>query len=283
MLIAVHQMRSGTDPVINSQTMARAIRESSSAGAVMYFAPEMSLLVDRDRVRAVDSIFSEAETQSLDLIRTAAAEHSIWVHLGSIPIRTEVDSRRLANRSIVIDSNGAIRARYDKIHLFDVALTTGESWRESSVYDSGSSAVIVGSPLGALGLTICYDLRFPDLFSALAQSGVDVLAVPAAFTVPTGQAHWEVLLRARAIEAQAFVIAAAQSGLHEDGRSTYGHSMVIDPWGEVLLDMGEGEGLGYAELDFNRITEVRSQIPAIANHREIGTVVKIFDSMPEKP
>lgn len=283
MLIAVHQMRSGIDPARNSQAMAQAIRESASAGAVMYFAPEMSLLLDRDRVRSADNIYRESETRSLDQIRMAAAESSIWVHLGSMPVRTEGNTQRLANRSVVIDNTGALRARYDKIHLFDVTLATGENWRESAVYDSGSNAVIIDSPLGALGLTICYDLRFPDLFSALSQAGVDVLAIPAAFTVPTGRAHWEIMLRARAIEAQAFVIAAAQNGLHEDGRSTYGHSLVVDPWGEVLLDMGEGEGLGFAELDMTRIAEVRSQIPAIANRRAIGPVVKVNDVMPEIP
>lgn len=240
----------------------------------MYFAPEMSILIERDRLRSNGNIFTESESASLVQIREAASNASIWVHLGSIPVRIDGASERLANRSIVIDDTGIVRARYDKIHLFDVALASGENWRESSVYDSGTDPVVVGTPLGLLGLTICYDIRFPDLFSVYAKAGVSVLAVPAAFTVPTGKAHWEVLLRARAIEAQAFVIAAAQSGQHEDGRVTYGHSLVVDPWGEVLLDMGQAEGLGFAELDLERIAEVRSQIPANANRREIGSVTK---------
>ncbi len=276
MKIAVHQMCSGTQPQLNTDMMVQMIAASAHEGAVMYFAPEMSILIDRDRQRSQNEIFTEAQTGSLARICAAAAAASIWVHLGSVPVRSECDHQRFVNRTIIIDANGRIRARYDKMHLFDVALANGESWRESSVYDAGNGPVIVDTPLGPIGLTICYDIRFPDLFSALAKAGVDVLAVPAAFTVPTGTAHWHTLLRARAIEAQAFVIAAAQSGLHEDGRRTYGHSLVVDPWGDVLLDMGEGAGLGFVELDLARIAEVRSQIPAIANRREIGDEVKRF-------
>ena len=200
--------------------------------------------------------------------RDAAHKHGIWVHIGSLAVRTE--GRQLANRAFVIDPRGEIRARYDKIHLFDVDLPTGESWRESNVYRHGSEAVIVdGTPVGKLGLTICYDLRFPALFARLAEANADVIAVPAAFTVPTGKAHWEVLLRARAIEAGLFVVAAAQSGHHEDGRNTYGHSLVVDPWGEVLLDMGEGPGVAFAEIDLSRITDVRSRVPALSHRRPI--------------
>ena len=200
----------------------------------------------------------------------------MWVHIGSLPVRTDANNDRLANRSIIIDDKGMIRARYDKIHLFDVELAGGEIWRESSVYNAGSESVAVETPLGLLGLTICYDLRFPDLFSAFAKARAAAIAVPAAFTVPTGKAHWHTLLRARAIEAQAFVIAAAQSGQHADGRSTFGHSLVVDPWGEVLLDMGEGEGLGFAEIDLTRIADVRSQIPVHANRRAVSDLVRRF-------
>jgi predicted amidohydrolase len=169
----------------------------------------------------------------------------------------------------VIDREGEIRATYDKLHLFDVDLPTGESWRESNVYSAGKGVVLVnGTPVGKLGLSICYDLRFPGLFARLAESDADVIAVPAAFTVPTGKAHWHVLLRARAIEAGLFVVAAAQVGHHEDGRNTFGHSLVVDPWGEVLLDMGEESGIGFAEIDLKRISDVRSRIPAL-NHRRI--------------
>jgi deaminated glutathione amidase len=162
------------------------------------------------------------------------------------------------------------------MHLFDVDLATGESWRESAAYLGGDSPVALQTPLGLMGLSICYDLRFPDLYSAYAKAGVDVLAVPAAFTVPTGRAHWHIMLRARAIEAEAFVIAAAQCGKHEDGRETFGHSLVIDPWGDILLDMGTKEGLGFAEIDMSRIGEVRAQIPVRANRRAIDMAVKVL-------
>ena len=276
MRIAIHQMCSGINPLANAAEMVGALRKAAHEGAIMYFAPEMSILIDRDRQRSSTSIFSESETDALAAIAAAAAEASIWVHLGSVAVRSETNEGRLANRTVIIDSEGEIRARYDKMHLFDVALASGESWRESSVYDAGDGPVIVETPLGPMGLTICYDMRFPDLFSALAKAGVDIIAVPAAFTVPTGKAHWQTLLRARAIEAQAFVIAAAQSGLHEDGRKTYGHSLVVDPWGEVLLDMGEGAGLGFADIDLDRIAEVRRQIPVHANRRSLEMPVRRF-------
>jgi predicted amidohydrolase len=187
-------------------------------------------------------------------------------------VRTE--GRQLANRSFVIDPRGEIRARYDKIHLFDVDLPSGESWRESAVYKHGSEAVVVtGTPVGTLGLTICYDLRFPALFARLAEAGADLIAVPAAFTVPTGRAHWEVLLRARAIEAGLFVVAAAQAGHHEDGRNTYGHSLVVDPWGEVLVDMGEGPGVAFADIELSRITDVRGRVPALSHRRPVEQAV----------
>jgi predicted amidohydrolase len=167
-----------------------------------------------------------------------------------------------------------VRARYDKIHLFDVDLPTGESWRESAMYEAGRGAVTVpDTPVGKLGLTICYDLRFPELFQRLSDAGADLISVPAAFTVPTGRAHWQVLLRARAIEAELFVVAAAQAGRHEDGRETYGHSLVVDPWGEVLLEMGEEPGLAFAEIDLARIADVRSRIPVHQHRRPIDPIV----------
>ena len=175
----------------------------------------------------------------------------------------------------MIDRDGEIRARYDKIHLFDVDLPTGESWRESDVYAAGSErGDRRRTPVGRLGLTICYDLRFPALFARLAEAGAEVIAVPAAFTVPTGKAHWHVLLRARAIEAGLFVVAAAQVGRHEDGRKTFGHSLVVDPWGEVLLDMGDRHGIGFAEIDPARIADVRSRIPALDHRRPIPEVAR---------
>jgi deaminated glutathione amidase len=268
--IAMHQMCSGIDPAANAAVMVDAIGRSSSAGAKFYFAPEMSGLLDRDRPRAAAHIVPEADNPVLKAVIAAAEYNNIWVHLGSIAVQSETSEGRLANRSIVIDNHGHIRARYDKMHLFDVDLATGESWRESNAYDAGEAPVIVDTPLGAMGLSICYDMRFPDLYSHYSKAKVAAIAVPSSFTVPTGLAHWHILLRVRAIEAEAFVIAAAQSGGHADARATYGHSLVVDPWGSVLLDMGNGEGLGFAEIDLERIAEVRSQIPVHANARVIG-------------
>ncbi len=273
MKIAVHQMCSGTEPAANAAKMVDAIAQAAAANAGIYFAPEMSIMLDRDRARARTRITGEQETPAVQLLQKVAAERAIWIHLGSLPVLHEGGDGRLANRSLVIDDAGAIRARYDKMHLFDVDLSTGESWRESSAYVPGYGPVIADTPIGQLGLTICYDMRFPDLYSVLSKAGVNALAVPAAFTVPTGKAHWHTLLRARAIEAEAFVIAAAQSGTHDDGRQTYGHSLVVDPWGEVLLDMGVDEGLGFAELDLHRLQEVRAQIPVHANRRDIPSEV----------
>ncbi|MFP5456695.1 MAG: carbon-nitrogen hydrolase family protein, partial [Alphaproteobacteria bacterium] len=213
----------------------------------------------------------EADDRVLATVRDAAREHGLWVHLGSLALKGGSDGR-LVNRGFVIDDNGAIRARYDKIHLFDVDLPTGESWRESAAYAPGERSVIATTPWARIGLSICYDMRFPDLYRALSDAGAELLSVPAAFTVPTGKAHWHVLLRARAVEAGAFVIAAGQSGRHEDGRSTFGHSLVVDPWGEVLLDMGEEEGVGFADIDLARLVDVRARVPALRHRRPIGAV-----------
>jgi predicted amidohydrolase len=270
MKIALLQMTSGIDPAANARTIVDAIAESAAGGAAMLFTPEMSGLVDRDRTRAAVSIRSEAEDLVLAATRKAAAEHGIWVHLGSLAVKEE--GGRLANRGFVIDPQGEIRARYDKLHLFDVDLPTGESWRESASYAPGQGAVVATTPAGGVGLSICYDLRFPDLYRALSDAGATILAVPAAFTQPTGAAHWHILLRARAIEAGAYVVAAAQTGTHEDGRATYGHSLVIDPWGEVLLDMGDEAGLGFAEIDPARLSDVRTRIPVLSHRRTIPVV-----------
>jgi predicted amidohydrolase len=271
MKIALLQMTSGIDPAANARTITDAIAEAAAGGAAMLFTPEMSGLLDRDKTRAASSLFAEVDDPVLAAARAAAAAHGIWVHLGSLAVKEE-EGGKLANRGFVIDAEGTIRARYDKLHLFDVDLPTGESWRESASYVPGKGAVVVETPAGRLGLAICYDLRFPDLFRALSDAGATILAVPAAFTQPTGAAHWHILLRARAIEAGAFVVAAAQTGVHEDGRATYGHSLVIDPWGEVLLDMGEAAGLGFAEIDPARIGDVRGRIPVLSHRRAIPAV-----------
>ncbi|MEG3124821.1 carbon-nitrogen hydrolase family protein [Sphingomonas sp. GB1N7] len=270
MKAAVLQMTSGIDPAANARVLTDAITEAAGGGAAMLFTPEMSGLLDRDRARGGPKIVAEEADAVLAAVQTAAAEHKLWVHFGSLAVRRP--DGKFANRGFVIDDRGAIRARYDKIHLFDVDLPTGESWRESAAYVGGETASVVETPIGALGLSVCYDLRFADLYRALSNAGASVLAVPAAFTRPTGVAHWHILLRARAIEAGAWVIAAAQTGVHEDGRATFGHSLVIDPWGQVMLDMGEDAGVGFAEIDPARVADVRSRIPVIAHRRAIPDV-----------
>jgi predicted amidohydrolase len=266
--IAVLQMTTGIDPAANAAAIVRAVEDARAQGAAMLFTPEMSGLLDRDRARSGDKIVAEGEDTVLAAVRQAAARTGVWVAVGSLAIRR--GDGRLANRSFVIDESGAIAARYDKIHMFDVDLAGGESWRESNAYAPGEAVTVVaGTPVGRLGLAVCYDLRFPALFEALGRAGCDVIAIPASFTVPTGRAHWHVLQRARAIEATAYVVAAAQSGRHEDGRSTFGHSLVVDPWGEVTLDMGEGAALAFADIDAARIADVRRQVPSLANKRVI--------------
>ncbi|WP_062120365.1 MULTISPECIES: carbon-nitrogen hydrolase family protein [Sphingobium] len=267
MRAAIFQMTSGIDPAANGEAIAMMVARAKAEGADMLFTPEMAGYLDRDRSRAAATLRSEADDPVLAQVRDAAAKHGLWVHLGSLPLKDERSDGRWANRSFMIDANGAVRARYDKIHLFDVDLATGETWRESSVYGPGEQVVAVDTPWGRMGLSVCYDLRFPDLYRALTNAGATILSIPAAFTVPTGQAHWHILLRARAIEAGCFVIAAAQTGVHEDARETYGHSLIVDPWGEVVLDMGGVGGLALAEIDVSRVEKVRGRVPAIANRR----------------
>ena len=268
--IAVLQSTSGVDPHRNAEVLAEAISDAAEGGAQMLFTPEMSGLLDRNRARAASNIVPEDSDIVLEAARKAAERHGLWVAIGSLAVACDED--RWANRAFTLGSDGTVRARYDKIHMFDVDLASGESWRESNAYRAGEEVVCLDStPVGRLGHAICYDMRFPALFGALGDQQCDTIAVPAAFTVPTGMAHWHVLLRARAIEASAFVVAAAQVGEHEDGRHTYGHSLVIDPWGEVLLDMGGDEaGLGFCDIDLERIAEVRAQVPSLANRRAIA-------------
>jgi predicted amidohydrolase len=272
--IALFQSNTGIDPEANARTLVDAIEQASGGGAEMLFTPEMSGLLDRDSARAAKNLRPQEQDRVLAACREAAARHRIWLHIGSLAVLA--DGGKVANRGFVIDREGEVRATYDKLHLFDVDLPTGESWRESNTYSAGKGVVLVnGTPVGKLGLTICYDLRFPGLFARLAEAGADVIAVPAAFTVPTGMAHWHVLLRARAIEAGLFVVAAAQVGHHEDGRNTFGHSLVADPWGELLLDMGEEKGVGFAEIDLKRISDVRARIPALNHRRPIPDAVSL--------
>lgn len=269
--IAVLQMCSGIDPEANYRAIEAAAIEATNGGAEILFTPEMSLLIDRDRGRAAAKMADPGYSRYVERLKGFAQDADIDIAVGSIPV--PIEGGKFANRSIYFDEGYFDPVTYDKMHMFDVDLASGESWRESNAYQAGNEVVIVeNSPLGRLGLTICYDLRFPALFGELGNRRCDAIAVPAAFTKPTGQAHWHIMLRARAIEAQAFVIAAAQVGRHEDGRETYGHSLVVDPWGEVLLDMGgEVPGLAFCDIDLARIAEVRAQVPALANRRPIPT------------
>ena len=271
--VALYQARSGIDPAANRAALVGAIEQAAAGEAAMLFTPEMSGLIDSNRERAAQHIVAEADDATLQAVQEAARANHLWVSLGSLAV--QAGDGRFANRGFVIDDAGEIRGRYDKIHLFDVDLPTGERWRESAAYRPGETGVVVpGTPVGMLGMTICYDLRFPALFARLAEAGADTIIVPAAFTVPTGEAHWHILLRARAIEAGLFVIAAAQGGHHADGRNTYGHSLVVDPWGKTLLDMGAGDSprLAFAEIDLACIAEVRGRVPALAHRRPIPAI-----------
>ena len=267
--IAVLQMTSGTDPEVNYRIITSSAAEAAKGGAEILFTPEMSLLLDRDRKRAAATMAEPGYLKFADRLKTFAMDCDIEIVIGSMPI--PIEGGKYANRTFYFDDCYSDPVTYDKMHMFDVDLASGESWRESNAYEAGNEVVTVeASPIGTLGFTICYDLRVPALFEELGNRKCDAIAIPAAFTKPTGAAHWHVLLRARAIEASAFVVAAAQVGKHEDGRETYGHSLVIDPWGEVLLDMGgEAPGLGFCDIDLGRIAEVRAQVPSLANRRPI--------------
>ncbi|MBH5322692.1 carbon-nitrogen hydrolase family protein [Aurantiacibacter sediminis] len=267
--IALLQMQSGVNPDANTAVIVDAARQAGAQGAEILFTPEMAALLDQKRSRASQHIVSEDESPVVSRVSEAAAENSICIALG-LPVARE-DTGKWANRTLLFDAHGKVAARYDKIHMFDMELDDGESWHESKAYCPGEQAVsVTDTPVGHLGLTICYDLRFPALFEELGRRKCDVIATPAAFTKPTGKVHWHILQRARAIEASAFVIATGQVGKHEDGRETYGHSLVVDPWGDVLLDMGgEETGLGFCDIDLSRVEEVRRQLPSLDNKRDI--------------
>ena len=267
--LGVLQMTSGIDPAANARAVAEGIAKLAADGAAIVFTPEMSGLLDRDRLRVLESAFTEEADPTLLAARQAAATHGVWVHLGSCAVKPASGADRLLNRGFLIDDRGEVRARYDKVHLFDVDLPSGERYRESATYLPGDAAVAADTPWGRIGLTICYDLRFARLYEALSGAGAALIAVPAAFTRPTGEAHWHTLLRARAIEAGAFVVAAAQAGHHEDGRATFGHSLVVDPWGRVLLDMGDAAGHATCDIDLAAVADTRARIPAIAHRRDV--------------
>jgi len=262
------QMRSGRSVEANVDDAEALIRAAAAAGAGYVLTPEMTTILDRDRDHLLASIGPEDIDPSLQRFREVARELGIHIHIGSMAIRLPDD--HIANRSFLIAPNGVVVARYDKIHMFDVDLSGGESYRESATYRAGDRAVVADLPWAKLGLTICYDVRFPALHMTLAKAGASVIAVPAAFTKKTGEAHWHVLLRARAIETGSYVIAAAQAGHHEDGRDTYGHSMIIDPWGKILAEAGAEPGFIIAEIDPAFSASSRQAIPALMNQRDFA-------------
>jgi predicted amidohydrolase len=268
---AAVQMRSGIDVAQNLADVERLVREAAGAGARYVLTPEMTTILDRDRARLLASIETESADPSLAQFRALARELGIYLHIGSMAIRLPGAGERgddaVANRSFLIGPDGGVVTTYDKIHMFDVDLVGGESYRESRLYKPGSIAVVADLPWARLGLTVCYDVRFPQLHRALAKAGANVIAVPAAFTKTTGEAHWHVLVRARAIETGSFVIAAAQGGTHDDGRETYGHSLIVDPWGTLLAEAGREPGVIVADIDPAASVTARQRIPALANER----------------
>ena len=249
----------------NMETVRGLVRDAAAGGAELVLTPEMTGAIEMDGKVLMANACAEADDPGLAALAGMAAEHGVWLSVGSLVIKLQDD--RLANRSFLISPSGEVVARCDKIHMFDVALPNGETYRESSRYAPGDRAVCADLPWGRIGLSVCYDLRFPALYRKLAQAGAAFLNVPSAFTRPTGEAHWHVLLRARAIETGCFVFAAAQDGVHEAGRKTYGHSLIVNPWGEVLADAGTGEGVVFADIDPAEVAKARGRIPALDHDR----------------
>ena len=264
------QMCSGRDVARNLRDATALIREAASGGASYVQTPEVTTLMELDPERLFAAAEPESANAALRHFSDLARELEIWLHIGSMVVKAS--DTKLANRSFLISPAGEVAARYDKIHMFDVDLPNGEVYRESASYEPGTRAVVAGLPWGVLGFSICYDLRFPHLYRALAHAGASLMAVPAAFTRLTGEAHWVTLLRARAIEAQSFVLAAAQGGLHEHGRETFGHSLVVSPWGQILAEGGVHPSVIFADIDLSMIEDVRSRVPSLRHDREFDVV-----------
>jgi predicted amidohydrolase len=262
---ALVQLCSGRDVDRNVVEAERLIRAAAAGGAHYVQTPEVTTLMELESARLFAAVEPEDSNRALQAFRNLAAELKIWLHIGSMAVKVAPD--KIANRAYVLTPDGAIAATYDKIHMFDVDLPGGESYRESKNYRPGDRAVVAALPWGGLGLSICYDLRFPHLYRALAKSGAAFLAIPAAFTKVTGEAHWHTLLRARAIECQCYVFAAAQGGRHEHGRDTYGHSLIISPWGQILAEGGVQPGVISADIDLQAIEEARKRVPSLGHDR----------------
>jgi predicted amidohydrolase len=267
---ALMQMRSGLDPQANLAALLASIDEAKRAGADYVLTPEMTNVLENKRERLMAKIVADEHDPTLATLREVARKLSLYIHIGSLAVKASPE--KAANRSFLIDRKGDVVARYDKIHMFDVDLAGGESYRESNTYRSGELAVLADLPWGRLGLTICYDLRFPALYRALAEAGASFLAIPSAFTRQTGEAHWHVLMRARAIENGCFVFAAAQAGKHENGRETFGHSLIVDPWGKILAEGGTEPDVIIAEIDPAQVAAARARIPSLHHGRRFELV-----------
>jgi predicted amidohydrolase len=267
---AMVQMRSGLKPATNIDDAVRMIGEAKSAGAEYVLTPEMTNILVAKREQLFAAVVEEEADASLASLRELARKLGVYIHIGSLAIKISPD--RAANRSFLVDPKGDIAARYDKIHMFDVDLADGESYRESRNYRPGELAVLADLPWSRLGLTVCYDLRFPALYRALAEAGATMLAIPSAFTKQTGEAHWHVLIRTRAIENGCFVFAAAQGGKHENGRETYGHSLIVDPWGRILAEGGIEPGVAMAEIDPAEVANARARIPSLQHGRRFEII-----------
>jgi predicted amidohydrolase len=263
--VGLVQMCSGRSVEKNVENASALVREAARQEATYVQTPEITTLMEMDRERLFSTIRPQAADPSIPRFADLARQLRIWLHIGSMPIL--LGGGKVANRSLLFSPQGAIAASFDKIHMFDVELPGGESYRESKNYQPGNTGVVADLPWGRLGLTVCYDLRFPHLYRALAKAGADVLAIPSAFTRKTGEAHWHVLLRARAIENGCFVLAAAQAGRHESGRETYGHSMIVNPWGEIVAEAGVDPGVIVADIALGEVAAARQRIPSLQHDR----------------
>ena len=273
MKVAALQLCASDDPVANLALTLSMVQQASEAGAQFIATPEVTNCVSSSRRRQNEVLALQENDQTLAAMCTAAARFGVWISVGSLALKLP-DDDRFTNRSFMIDPSGQIVAQYDKIHMFDVTLSETEQYRESDGYRAGDHAVIADTAFGKIGMTICYDIRFPHLYRGLAKSGASILLIPAAFAQPTGRAHWEVLLRARAIETGCYVIAAAQTGEHQTSqrrpRKTYGHSMIVSPWGEIMADAGEDQGIIYADLDLSLVESTRARVPSILSKQSFS-------------
>jgi len=273
MKVAALQLCASDDPVANLAHTLSMVQQASEAGAQFIATPEVTNCVSSSRRRQNKVLALQENDQTLAAMCTAAARFGVWISVGSLALKLP-DDDRFTNRSFMIDPSGQIVAQYDKIHMFDVTLSETEQYRESDGYRAGDHAVIADTAFGKIGMTICYDIRFPHLYRGLAKSGASILLIPAAFAQPTGRAHWQVLLRARAIETGCYVIAAAQTGEHQTSqrrpRKTYGHSMIVSPWGEIMADAGEDQGIIYADLDLSLVESTRARVPSILSNQSFS-------------